>query len=155
MAASDYAAWWGAVIATLVLAWDVVKWRTAGARLRMTAVPDREAWGNWPAEVLEKTYVAVEVVNVGDRKTELTHLFLTYFPSLWHRIRRKSTRTMIVANPALAHRFPSFIEPGERWLGGIEQNAELEQLARDGYLYAGIHHSAGTRAILRRVKMSR
>lgn len=94
-------------------------------------------------------------LNVGDRKTELTHLFLTYFPSLWHRLRRNSTRTMIVGKPALAHRFPCFIEPGERWLGGIVQDAELEQLARDGYLYVGIHHSAGSKAILHRVKMSK
>jgi hypothetical protein len=35
MSGTDIAAWWGAVIATAVLIWDIYKWRTAGPRIAL------------------------------------------------------------------------------------------------------------------------
>jgi hypothetical protein len=34
--ASDYAAWWGAIVATIVFVWELVKWRSSGPRLQGT-----------------------------------------------------------------------------------------------------------------------
>ncbi|WP_157214682.1 hypothetical protein [Polaromonas sp. CF318] len=40
MNSTEIVAWWGAVIATTVLTWDVVKWLRSGARLRMKVKPN-------------------------------------------------------------------------------------------------------------------
>ena len=151
LTATEAAAWWGASIATLVLVWDIVKWTRTGARLRVTVASEREAYGDWPQEVLDKTFVVVEVTNVGDRKTELTHLFGIQYRSWLDRLRGKRAKVFLVQRPALAHQFPCFLQPGERWLGGVTQTPEIEEMARDGLLFVELHHSASNRAILRRV----
>jgi len=40
--ASDFAAWWGAILATVVLLWDIFKWRATRVRLRITAQPNMQ-----------------------------------------------------------------------------------------------------------------
>jgi len=37
------------------------------------------------------------------------------------------------------------------WLGCIEQNTELEEMSRNGYLYCGIYHSSKKTAVVQRV----
>ena len=51
----------------------------------------------------------------------------------------------------LAPKLPHILEPGERWLGGIEQNDELEKLSRNGFLYCGICHSNSKKSVMQRV----
>ena len=151
MSASEVAAWWGAVIATLVLAWDVFKWKQMGPRLRLTVSPGMKTHGDVPNADPEKTYVLIEAVNVGDKKTELTHVAGLYYRSHLQRLRGKNQQSCLVLNPAFSTQFPCFLEPGQRWLGGMEQTAELEKLSRSGLLYCGIFHSASKKPLTSRV----
>ncbi|MGC2520201.1 MAG: hypothetical protein WA373_13980 [Burkholderiales bacterium] len=146
------AAWWGATIATLVFLWDIYKWRQAGARIRLTVSPNMEHMGvipNWVDP--NQTLVAVEAVNVGNKKTTITHMFACYFPSRWARLRRKSTRTLLVGLPSGNQPLPHELDPGARWIGAMVQNQELEELSRSGYLCVGIHHSMANRGLLVRL----
>jgi hypothetical protein len=146
------AAWWGATIASLVFLWDIYKWRQSGARIRLTIAPNMEQMGvipNWVDP--NQTLVTVEAVNVGSKKTTITHMFACYFPNLWARLRHKSTRTLLVGLPAGIQPLPHELDPGARWIGAMVQNQELEDLSRSGYLYVGIHHSMATRGLLVRL----
>jgi len=99
-----------------------------------------------------KKYIKVEIVNIGDRKTTITHLVMFHYKSLFRKIREKKDKSFFVATPALfPPPLPYVIEPGERWLGGIEQTSKLEEMSRNGYLYCGIYHSCGKKPILQRV----
>ena len=151
MNATNLAAWWGAVIATLVLAWDVYKWKRTGPIVNVSASPNMQTFGGVLDAFQDKTFVVVEVTNIGDRKTTLTHLVGFHYTSIFLWLIKKKNKAFIVANPALSTPLPHVLEPGERWLGGIEQNKELEEMSRNGYLYCGVYHSSGKKAVLQRV----
>ena len=151
MNATELAAWWGAAIASLVLVWDIFKWKRTGPILKVSASPDMQTIGGLPDGLQDKKFVAVEVTNTGDRKTTLTHLVGFHYASKFQWLRRKKNKTFIVANPAFSATLPHVLESGERWLGGIEQNKELEEISRKGYLYCGVYHSSGKRPVLQRV----
>lgn len=151
MSATDIAAWWGAAIASLVLAWDVFKWTHQGPAIRVSASPNMETNGAARVGMDDGKFVIVEVVNTGDRKTTITHLFGVHYTNLWRKIRKKQSTTFVVPDPGLQGHLPFVLEPGERWLGAIEQNDDLECMSREGLLYCGIYHSGGRRAVVDRV----
>ncbi len=152
--ATEIAAWWGAVVATVVFLWDIYKWKHSGADVQVTASPDMETFGNVPQGMQGNTFVAVDVVNLGARKTTLTHLITVYYSSLWQLLIRKRNKQFFTPNPAVDKPLPCELEPGSRWMGAILQNAELEDMSRNGYLYCGVHHTASRKAVLKRVKVS-
>lgn len=88
---TDFAAWWGAVIATLVLAWDIYKWKKSGPLIEVSASPNMQILGGMPDSLSGKTYVAVEVRNTGKGKTTVTHLVGYYYSSFINRLKRKKT----------------------------------------------------------------
>lgn len=152
MAATDIAAWWGAVIATLVFLFEIFKWSKSGLALEVSAAPNMETYGALQLVAGEGPFVVVEVRNVGHRKTTITHLV-----GLHHRwwikklLGLKPDLSFAVPIPAVSQQLPFVIEPGERWIGGIDQNNELEQRSRDGYLLCGIYHSLSKKPVLARV----
>jgi len=149
------AAWWGAVIGTLVLAWDIYKWKRSGPMVQVTASPNMRTFGGMPDALEDKTFVVVEVTNTGDRKTTLTHLVGFHYSSLLQKLRKNKSKSFFVAKPALSQPLPYVLEPGERWIGGIQQNEELEEMTRDGYLYCGVYHSCGKKAVVQRVVIAK
>jgi hypothetical protein len=152
--ATEIAAWWGAVVATVVFLWDIYKWKHSGADVQVTASSDMVTFGDVPQEMQGKAFIAVEVVNLGARKTTLTHLITVYYSSFWQLLIRKRNKQFFTPNSAVDKRLPCELEPGSRWMGAILQNAELEDMSRRGYLYCGVHHTASRKAVLKRVKVS-
>ena len=62
---TDVAAWWGAFVASAVLAWNVYKWRKRGAQIQVTASANMGAFNSpWISE--EDKFVLVTVYNRGD-----------------------------------------------------------------------------------------
>lgn len=154
-------AWWGAVVATGVLIWDVVKWRMSGPRLRVTVSPNMEFLG---PEIRDSSrYVIVNVVNTGDRPTTLTHLCLGYFDSRFQRLKtkllRKPKRLWYFSDPGATSPLPHVLNPGMEWKGKVNQSEKLndrklEELAKAGHLVCQISHSCAkkpteTRIVLR------
>jgi hypothetical protein len=143
---TELVAWWGAVVATLVLVWDVYKWGRSGPVVNVSASPNMQTIGMGP-DYEGKTFATVEATNTGNRATTLTHLIGVQYPSLLARVRRKPYHQFFVTDPGMGYKLPHVLSPGERWLGAMEQNDELQKLSTEGYLYVGVHHSSGRRPV--------
>jgi len=150
MKLTEIAAWWGAFIATLLLFWDIYKWKRSGPIINVSASPDMEPHGNIPDRLKNKTLVFVQVVNSGDMKTTLTHLVIFHYSSFFKKLIKKKNMQGIVVS-ALYNPLPYILEPGELWQGGILQNKELEEMSRNGYLYCGIIYASRKKPILQRI----
>jgi hypothetical protein len=147
MTASDIAAWWGAALASIVLAWDIYKWMTSGPRLVLNAKPNFQMVG----DTSEKKHVFVEVVNRGDQLTTLTHLAFYNYKTIIHRIlRRRHNHVVIIPMPS-GQGLPFELDPGKRWVGVVEQD-ELFSHHKDGLIFAVIVHSGSNRDSICRVK---
>lgn len=152
MKITNLAAWWGAIIATFLLLWDIYKYRHSGPIIKIDASPNMEAIGKIPNNIKNKKYISVEVTNIGDRNTTITHLIMFHYKSLFRKIMKKKDKNMFIPTPALfPPPLPHILKTGERWLGGIEQTNELEEMSRNGYLYCGIYHSVEKKSIVQRV----
>ena len=84
MSLTDVVAWWGAVIATGVLVWDVIKWRLSGPKLRLTVRSGPETIGA-VAHTSSMSIIA-EVVNYGNGPTTLTSLSFLFYKNSFHRL---------------------------------------------------------------------
>jgi hypothetical protein len=70
MTASDYAAWYGAVVATLVFTWDLIKWRRSGPQIKAEA---HASWRSFGVDEIEgDNLTVVKATNVGDRPTTIS-----------------------------------------------------------------------------------
>lgn len=144
------AAWWGAIIATVVLLWDFYKWKRSGVDLQLSVRPNMITAGI--GEPKDKKFISVTVTNRGDRPTTITNMLGHYYPSRFRRLRGKPEHSFVVANPAFGPaELPCVLKPGERWLAGTEQSEELENWSQEGFLYLGISNTASRREMLKRV----
>ena len=69
LSGTDIVAWWGAIVATSVLIWDIYKWRTSGPRIKFIVQPNSLVVGD-PARK-GKRFISVKATNVGDRPTTI------------------------------------------------------------------------------------
>ncbi len=150
MKITEIAAWWGAIVATVVFLWDIYKWRKSGVVLRVTASPNMQTF---TGVFEEPKFVIVEVVNNGNKKTTLTHLVGVQYLSWTDRIRKKSKHTFFVPTPLFNAQLPYVLGVGERWMSGIEQTDELEKWSREGLLYIGVCDTSKTMSTIVRVKI--
>ena len=150
MKATDVAAWIGAFTGTLVLLWDIFKWVHSGAKIKVSASPNMTCFGGAAPLLGEKTYVAVEATNVGQSKTTITHLVGFHYKSWFRQLLRLKPEVNIAAVPLLSA-LPAVLDTGERWIGIIEQDPELEVMGREGYLYFGVYHSTSKRLQVQRL----
>jgi hypothetical protein len=155
LTASEVAAWWGASVATIVFAWDVYKWRRSSAKLKVSPQPNMTTFGPVDPRVAGRTFVALEVVNVGARATTITHLVGFHYNSIWKRMRRKASTNFVVVNNAFDRQLPCELQPGARWMGAFEQNEDLQRMGGTGYLYCGVIHATAKRPVLSRVRITR
>ena len=147
MSASDVAAWWGAAVATVVLAWDLYKWGRSGPQLEVSASPNMKTFGGGAAAYGEGPFVLIEVRNNGDRKTTLTHFVgVCYRNRLDKLLNREPKRSFLIMSTA-PDGIPYILEAGERWMGVALQNNELVQCSHEGHLCLGVYHSGGKRAV--------
>ncbi|MDF1821045.1 MAG: hypothetical protein P1U64_05720 [Alcanivoracaceae bacterium] len=114
-------AWWGAIVATLVLLWDVVKWLKFGPKIKKRvalntgyfdgAVVSKEKIENGEVTTRE-VYCHVELVNVGTAPTTVMGISATHKPI-------KGKAQIGAACQAFeAHygkHLPQVIAPGEVW----------------------------------------
>lgn len=154
MSPSDIAAWWGAVVATLVFLWELYKWQRSEPQLEVSVAPNMETYGG--ARAYGKgPFIVVEVRNNGDRKTTLTQLVGFCFKHPLDRwLRRNFAHSFIVSNPS-AGKLPHGLEAGERWLGILVQNEELENWSREFELRIGVSHSGSKNPVTDRLVINK
>lgn len=126
---TEYIAWFGAVLSFIVFLWELYKYKQTRPILRIKTYANMQK--NIGGALQGHSYVMVDVVNIGERPTTLTNLSL----------KDKNLRKQFVVIPAFAIPFPYVLKPGEIWTGGIEQDKELEDMAKNGKLFYQVHHA--------------
>ena len=148
--ASDYAAWWGAIIATLALIWNIVIAVRSGARIRVRVNPDMNVIPKQPITG-DKTYISVTAVNQGTSPATITHFCGYYTNSLWDRVRGKKQQFIINTHGSLGQTVPYVLAPGDEWSSLADQENILKK-AKDKLLYLGIIHNQKKKPVYKRVK---
>ena len=151
MSVSEWAAWWGAITATIVLGWDVYKWHRSKSNIRVSASPNMQTVNQLAGRLEDDKNIFVEVVNNGDKTTTITHLVVKHYANWFDRIRRKPSMQGLVTNP-IGGSIPYELAPGKRWTGLIDQKDIEEKTPNIVHLYCGVYHSASNRAKLVKVK---
>lgn len=149
---TDIVAWWGAIVATFVLVWDVYKWTRRGPDVRVEAAPNMKVFPKLP-HTGDTNFIFVAATNHGAQPTTVTHLAGVYYPSLWHKFTRRKGQHFVVFNNALGTPFPHVLPPGERWTGAIDQDDATKKYGSSGRFYCGVFHSHSKKAVYRRVRL--
>jgi hypothetical protein len=140
MKVSDFAAWWGAGVATIVLGWDIYKWVISGPRLVIKTQPDMQEVG----DLHETKNILVTVVNRGGKLTTLTHLGFYSSKTIFHRlVRRRNPRVGLVPSPG-GLGLPFELAPGKCWAGLVAQDAVFA-LHENGLIFAVVVHSGSNK----------
>ncbi len=144
---------YAAVISTFVLGWDAYKWLAAGAKVDVSVSTGMKIIGGLDPD--PKTYISLTAVNVGDQPTTITNLGGMHFDTWWRAYvtRRKPLQTFLVSMPSQGQRIPYRFEVGDQWVGMADQTADIEQRARNGYLFLILYTAGGGRGKRARVKM--
>lgn len=150
----DPVAVYAAIVATTVLAWDMVKWLRSGARLVIHIAPDMTVMGDSEREGI--TYILVTATNVGSAPTTVTILALEHYRNFLTRMRGKRDFSAFITRPQVTQHLPlpHVLKPGEEWSGLITQEKEVIEKSKDGLLYAAIYHSIGRKPVRGRIRIS-
>jgi hypothetical protein len=149
MTASDWAAWVGAVAGVLALGWEIVKWAREGPRLvlhtstTMRLIPDQD----------DRPILAVWVNNTGTAMTTLTTFAVMILDAPpWRNWRRlKVGKNWVAIENPMGRTLPVELAPGQQWIGGVRQDAEIAEAIKTGNLHVGIYHTFAKRPVLIRV----
>jgi hypothetical protein len=152
MSITDFAAWWGAVIATLVILWDIYKWRHAGPNVSLNIRPNMFTSGH--SELDGKRLFLIDAANNGDRPTTITKLVFIYYNGLWALLCRKA-EYFFIKNPGLENGFPHKLDVGETWDGFAFHNDEHDHMLKTGYFYAWLYSSDRSRPISVRIRRTK
>lgn len=150
MDASTWAAWWGAIVGTSAVAWQIFCWFRSGPRLKVTASTNMQVVS--PDQGTDETlYINVVVVNVGDKPTTLTHLCGHTYRNRLDRLRGKREKIFVI-NTGPESPIPHKIEVGDRWSAMVGQDS-AEKLAGTSILSIGVQHSMQSKPTLKAVRL--
>jgi len=152
---SDAAAWWGAIVATSVLAWDIYKWRKHHADIQVSTAPNMQTINPISHRLDDEKNIFVEVVNNGEKTTTLTHLVALYYKNRFALLRRKPTTQGIIPVPGGSPGLPFELAPGHRWTGLIDQEDLISKSGPNGLFFCSIYHSASKKPVLSRVRFTK
>ena len=144
---------YAAVVSTFVLGWDAYKWLATGPKIQVSASTGMKLLGGAVED--PKTYVSITAANVGDRPTTITNLGGMYFESWWGAYirRRKPSAAFIITEPSQAQRIPYRFDVGAQWIGLADQTEDIEQKAKNGYLFLILYTTHGGRGHRVRVRI--
>lgn len=132
---------WGAVVATLVLVWDIYKWKTSGHRIVLTASTHE----NGP------TFYIVTATNVGDQPSTLMGFNFKYYPNWWKCLQRKHDLGYHVKDTGFCSGIHQTLAPGAVWTcEGKDERAGVA--CKKGIVIFELTTSHSKRAIRVRVK---
>ena len=134
-------AWWGAILSTLVLVWDIYKWKMSGPKIRFTVQTGMESI-NMP-KYDGKTLILTNVTNYGEQPTTITNLGLLWYKSIWSQIRSRPDKAFVIPNPNFDFPLPFQLTQGSVWSGITVQDEQIIDMATKGRLYCmlSISHS--------------
>ena len=151
ISSTDYAAWWGAVIATLALVWNIIVSIRSGARLHVTATPNMRMFPPNPDEE-DKSFIFVNAVNRGTSDATITHFCGYQADSFWNLIRNKK-QYFVVNGTSDGLPISTKVSPGEEWRGMADQELIMKDF-KGKYFYIGVIHNQRKKPIYKRVKLN-
>ena len=130
---------YGAIVSTLVLIWDIYKWKNKGPKIegRITS----NMIGINAPEYQDKKLTVVNITNTGDKPTTITNVSLKFFKSKIKKFFKKSDQLIFVATPSISHPIPYVLNPGFEWKGIIIQNDDMTKMSKQGILQCSVHLS--------------
>ena len=145
------AAWWGALIATIVLLFDYYKWARSGPRLKCDAKYGWKMMMQGTSD--ESEYIFFSVTNTGDRPTTITHQSCLHWPTRLDKLLKKNQSSFFIKGGAHGlGNVPTIIRPGEVWNGLARINEEIRKLmAEGGCLFVALSFSHRRRSYLFKV----
>jgi hypothetical protein len=137
---TDVVAWWGAVVATAVLVWDVVKWKLSGR-------PKLDVRVDGGMSLLhnknpDQKFFTVSVTNNGDKKTTLQNLSLWHYKEKPSRFKKQHPQILVAIASRAGQQLPHVLEPGETWSGLYEQMKNVEEMLETGFLFVRVEDSS-------------
>lgn len=139
---TELAAWWGAIIATCLLAWEIYKHTSATRSISVELQPQGKG-------------ICVRAANHGHGTVTIRSLGVKYYPGIWALIRNKCAREGIIAKPSITHSLPYRLAPGDTWLGLIEQDEDMRSMAANAYLMCDLFLADRAKPIRRRIRPDR
>lgn len=146
----DPLALYAALLSTVIFVWEIIKWVRQGPRLKGRANSGMKTFGMGYSD--DKTYVVLNVTNVGTEKTTITHVAIYGFKRWWSWLRTRPDKAGVVKHSIAAYPIPYVLNVGEKFMSMCHQDDELEQWSRDYWLYAVIVHSFSDKPLLMRIK---
>jgi hypothetical protein len=147
-AISDFAAWWGAIIASLMLIWNIITSLRTGARIYLKVIPNMSIYPT-TEETENKKFISITAVNKGNSPTKITHFCGYYYKNIWNFLMRKRQYFIIKALEFYGNPIPFKLSPGEEWSNIVDQK-ELDKIPAR-YLFIGIMHNQQKSPITKRV----
>jgi len=148
---SDYAAWWGAVIATLALIWNIVVAIRSGARIHVNTSPNMKIFPPNPGQE-DKTYILVNAVNRGSSSTTITHFLGFSTDNILGLVSTRYRQNFIVNGTPDSNTVPYKLAPGDEWRGMADQAVMLDDVCKK-FLYLGVQHNQSKHPIYKRVRI--
>lgn len=141
---TDYIAIYAAIVATIVLLWDIYKWLWS-ARLRLTGRVSTNMMilDSMNPTGSEERYIVLNVENRGGIPCTVTNVVLAHYKTGIEWIRGKpSSNAVITHSNEFGYSLPYKLEPyGGEFRSKVLQTDELVDWGNDGYLYIGICHT--------------
>lgn len=149
---TDGIAIYAGIVSTIVLLWDIVKWRMESAPQILVKVSPNmfmiDGFGKKSARKISFT-----ATNIGTRVTTINNITGFWYKNYFNFWRRKADAAFVVANPVLTQPIPYKLEPGSEWMGGMNQDEFMQEYNR-GYLVLGVHHTLSQKPIERVLNVS-
>lgn len=152
---SEIAAWWGAIIATFVLVWNVIKWIKMNKPKIKISVSANNRFINNPLRSEKELWITVRVNNRGDKETTLTNITMIYYRNILTRLLRHAKDQFVVVDPGVNSPIPHVLKPGYFWDGVAKQTNEIEKMGKEGHLIIVIYYVDRNRPVKKRVKFDR
>lgn len=147
---NDYAAWWGAIIATLALLWNIILALKKGPRVSVKATPNMQIIPESP-ETADKLYISVTAVNKGSSPTTITHFCGYHTKNFWGVLFNKYRQNFVINTMPSTGNVTSYVlKPGEQWSNLADQS----ELNKKRYTYIGIIHTHKKKPVYVRVKFN-
>lgn len=154
MTVSDYAAWWGAIIATLVFIWEIYKWHDDRPKLRVTIGSDLVIW-NELTGIGDKKYLRISVVNRGGTTTKIEALHFFHYKSYFKFLFSKPSQNAWLIHVVHPNEpMPFKIDINERWTVNLEQTDELYEFSKNGFFCVAIYCSHCDKPIRKKIKFN-
>ena len=153
MTTSDYAAWWGAIVATIVVIFEFYKWVISGPKLKLNIQSNMKIWSEHDVESKE-TYINISVINRGDTLTTLESLLVfSYDGFLNYLFFRKRAEAFFINPVPPSNELPYELLVGKRWKAMINQKI-FSKLSKLYYLRIALYYSHNDKPLYKSFKIT-